>query len=259
LQTIATMFNHNLKKQVLFISITLFIVSLTQECYCTETSCIPSLQPFIIGWAALYIGGPILIWLANPILLMSWLTSKNSLYTSLIFSFAASVIALAFLFIKAIYNHDDAGITTTITHYKPGYWLWVASCWSMFIGNIAIVCKAKNFNSSVAVTSLLIVGITVTFLGMHTTKQLVFSNYKFTGNLDTLDYKYRAIERGWGLNMCENYLHKKNSGTANAVIRLYNKYGYKLKISNMNNRPYPAIDSIVKYRRQVFDTTAIQQ
>lgn len=252
------MFKHNLRKQVLFISITLFIVSLTQECYCTETSCIPSLQPFIIGWAALYIGGPMLIWLANPILLVSWLASKNSLYTSLIFSFAASVIAMAFLFIKAIYNHDDAGITTTITHYKPGYWLWVASCWSMFIGNTAIVCKAKKFNSSVAVILLLIVGITVIFLGMHTTKQLVFSKYKFNGNLDTLNNKYRALERSWGLDMCESYLLKKDMAKANNITRIYHRCGYPLKIQQLNNRRYPTVDSIVKYRKQVFDTTIVQ-
>jgi hypothetical protein len=41
---------------ILILSILFFALSLSQPCFCTESSCINSLQAVLTGWAGLYLG-----------------------------------------------------------------------------------------------------------------------------------------------------------------------------------------------------------
>lgn len=138
------MLHHNLSLQTRLVSIALFSISLTQLCYCTESSCEYSAGTLLMGWAGLYMGGPMLVWLANPLLFISWLTVKHYPYASLAFSVMAALTSLSFLLFTTIYNHNDEW-TSSITRYGSGYWLWLASCWSMVTGNVIVFRRAQNF------------------------------------------------------------------------------------------------------------------
>jgi len=126
-------------KRILFIlSITLFICALTQNCYCTNRSCVESMYVFFGGPIAVMGGGAALTWLANPFLLISWINFRRdnrlSLYTSLI----STAICLTFLMFKNVIV-DEAGHYEFITTYEAGYWLWVASSLSM------LACNSNSF------------------------------------------------------------------------------------------------------------------
>ena len=76
-------------------------------------------------------------WIANPILLTSWMLFKRKPKLSLITSLLASAISLSFLFFDQVIA-DEAGHYEKITGYKQGYWLWVASSIVIVMGNLAL-------------------------------------------------------------------------------------------------------------------------
>jgi len=128
----------NIAKVFLLISIIIFIVSLTQNAYCTSNSISCGDSP---GWLVLSVGilgvvfgGACLTWLANPFILLSWIIFKKVKY-SFIFSLLAFIFSGSFLFFDKIIS-DEAGNYSKIIHYHTGYWLWFSSMIVMLIGNI---------------------------------------------------------------------------------------------------------------------------
>jgi hypothetical protein len=126
-----------IKKITLFLSVMFLLVSVTSECYCTSLRCSDSATVFLMGWLGLVSGGVGLVWLANPMLLTSWLLMyKNSKYAVYV-SFTTLLICLSFLFFdKGIEGYAEQRFYFRIIEYKAGYWLWTGSAFSLFAGSI---------------------------------------------------------------------------------------------------------------------------
>jgi len=123
-----------LRRIVLIVSIALFVASLTQKCYCTTSYCGDSFFIFLFGPLGFYLSLAGATWLANPLLITSWIKvskePKLSFWTSLL----AATISLSFLLFKNVMDNEN-GDLREIVSYSLGYWLWLASCLSMLIGN----------------------------------------------------------------------------------------------------------------------------
>ncbi|MBB6130140.1 hypothetical protein HDF22_004279 [Mucilaginibacter lappiensis] len=122
-----------LRKITLITSISLLLLSLTQQAYCTPGRCTDSIAIYISGLFGFYLSSAGIVWLANPLLLISWITVKRYFKLSLITSLLATIISIAFLFFTKIID-NSGGYYNRIISYKLGYWLWVCSALVMFVG-----------------------------------------------------------------------------------------------------------------------------
>ncbi|MCQ6960617.1 hypothetical protein [Mucilaginibacter aquariorum] len=126
-------------------SITLYIASLTQSGFSTDNGQVdngPGYALVLTGWLCVSIAG--ISWFANPLLILSWFSFKSqSNKRSLFLSLLAFLISLSFMFNKFIIV-DEGGSLHEISGYRLGYWLWLASCVLMLIGNISISVKRKE-------------------------------------------------------------------------------------------------------------------
>jgi len=134
-----------LKKTILVISVILFAFSLGQKCYCTTTQCADSILVFLLGWAAIFSGAAGFSWLANPLLIAAWLTLRRNLRTSMFLAVFAFLFALSFLLSGAIID-NEAGHVHQIIAYRAGYWIWVASSFTMVVGTFVLMLKRNNRN-----------------------------------------------------------------------------------------------------------------
>jgi hypothetical protein len=144
----------------LLISAMLFVLSLTNDCYCTTSVCMNSVEVFGTGWfgAGVELGtlgiwiteqlskrptaldnhiGAAVMWLANPLLFISWIGILRWLRGSLVISICAMIFALSFLLFDHIL-HNDIGHYGKIAELKIGYWLWVSSTVVMVVGNLVL-------------------------------------------------------------------------------------------------------------------------
>ncbi len=131
----------NLRKIILFLSISTFIISLTQKCYCTD-ECGDSIMVLILGFFGIISGLVGLTWYANPLLLLSWCTINDNKYST-IFSIISFVLSFSFLLFDEIMD-DEAGHYSKIVSYELGYWLWLLSTAIMVFGNLLIGRKLKK-------------------------------------------------------------------------------------------------------------------
>ncbi len=128
------------KKYIKQSSILLFVLALTQQSYCTSTSCSYSFLVFLLGWAALFSTGAGLCWLANPLLFVSWMLLNKNLKASLFLAMASFLFSMFFLMFDSIVDNENNG-HQVITAYKAGYWLWVASNACMFFGTCVLMYR----------------------------------------------------------------------------------------------------------------------
>jgi hypothetical protein len=128
---------------IVFFSITIFVGSLTQKCYCTTMSCNNSMMILFTGAIGFLYGGAALTWLANPLLLISWLTSNRNPKLSLVSSIFAMLLSASFLHFKKIIS-DEGGNYKQIISYQLGYWLWLASILTMVINNCIRYVRQHN-------------------------------------------------------------------------------------------------------------------
>ncbi|MBK8874189.1 MAG: hypothetical protein IPN13_09800 [Bacteroidetes bacterium] len=141
--------DEKISKKVIIISIILFVLSLTQKCYCTTSNCSDSIMVFLLGWAAIFSTGAGLCWFANPLLLMSWIFLKKNLKLSMFLSVASFLLALFFLVFDSIVDNENGG-SHQIVAYKTGYWLWVASHAVMLIGTFILMYRFNVRNKTIA-------------------------------------------------------------------------------------------------------------
>ena len=84
-----------------------------------------------------------IVWLANPILLFSWIKSKKNLKLSLVSSILSFILMISFLLFDKVVN-NEAGVPETITSIKLGYWIWVFSAFTMVISNTVLYFIKKK-------------------------------------------------------------------------------------------------------------------
>jgi hypothetical protein len=81
-------------------------------------------------------------WLANPLLIVSFFTIRHSAKTTLVLSVLSALLMLLFLCVDTIID-NEAGSHGTVTGYKAGYWLWVASSVFMMLASLYFWKKEK--------------------------------------------------------------------------------------------------------------------
>lgn len=122
---------------VLILSTLLFLASLTQYAYLTEGGSNDGGDRawvlFLFGWLGTLSTGAGISWLANPLLIIAWITFYKEKKIALPLSLGAVVMAASFLFFKTIIT-DEAGHEHAIISYCAGYWLWLSSCIVCFAG-----------------------------------------------------------------------------------------------------------------------------
>jgi hypothetical protein len=126
-----------LKPVVLSIGIGLFLLSLLCNGYCTDNSCRSSFELLLMGGIAMLTGGAAIAWLASPLLIVSWVLLTRNKKAAWLFSLTAVACCLYFLHFKVVID-DEAGNYRTITKIGWGYWFWLASCATTFVGGLTL-------------------------------------------------------------------------------------------------------------------------
>ena len=90
---------------------------------------------FLLGWLGVFFGGAALTWLANPLIILSWIMTKRNSKHALTVSALASLICLSFLLFDKVID-NEAGHYNEIISYQSGYWLWACSALTMAFGNL---------------------------------------------------------------------------------------------------------------------------
>lgn len=133
-----------ISKIALYSSIGLFIISLTQPCYCTEAGCgeqFGGLMILITGSLAFFSFPAGITWLANVTLFIAW-TARKSMRTALVASIISSVLSFSFLFFTEVMVNEAGGMSPVI-RYQSGYWLWLASSLIMLASVITNYTQPK--------------------------------------------------------------------------------------------------------------------
>lgn len=119
--------------QVLTVTLSaiVFIISLTQYVVTIDYDIIDSVsswQYLTIGSVAIFGGGILewLIWLANPLYIISIILFIKNYKLSMITAFLASFLAVIFYTWEEI-RVDEKGFTAKIIQFELGYYLWVSS------------------------------------------------------------------------------------------------------------------------------------
>ena len=128
-----------IRKIILFLSIILFVIALTQKGFCTTAGqCAIGIVDLLVGWMGVFmLHPPAMVWLANPTLVAAWVFIKKNQRTSFILSVISLVIMLSFLLFDEIIV-NESGASSKITAYGLGYWLWVLSAFIMVVGNTVL-------------------------------------------------------------------------------------------------------------------------
>jgi hypothetical protein len=129
-----------LRKTIMLGSIFLFLVSLTQKCYCTKAECSDSIMVFLLGWVALLSGGIGLTWLAHPLLFASRLALNKKPKASMFLSVFTALLSLSFLLFDSVLD-NESNQKHPIISCQPGYWLWMASALCMLLGTFVLVFR----------------------------------------------------------------------------------------------------------------------
>lgn len=134
--------HNNIARNILLaLSIGLYIASLTQPAYCTSARCADSAAIAFSGLLGFFFSMAGATWLANPLLVASWIVAHKNPLASLIISLLATALSLSFLCFSTIMD-NESGTSDNIIGVKAGYWLWVTSIGLMFIGNAAIYYRS---------------------------------------------------------------------------------------------------------------------
>lgn len=67
----------------------------------------------------------------------------------------------------------------------------------------------------------------------------------------------RAANGRLALCLCKIYRQKPDTTTARKILELYDNSGHRGLFNTSHNRKYNKLDSVIKYRKMVFDTLAL--
>jgi hypothetical protein len=136
-------------KITLITSMGLYALSLTQQAYCISGSCGNHWSG--ISLVALGAFGGImslagLTWYANPLIWAAWSQINKKPKQAAVFSFLATAFSASFLLATTI-SDVQANVTSYITEYRVGYWLWLASTAAMLTGSLIAHLLSKDMPS----------------------------------------------------------------------------------------------------------------
>lgn len=130
---------NKIKTYVIVLSLTVFIISLTQTAVVYKDfdgqKIHSSISLLFMGGLAILGGGLMewLTWLANPLYFLAIIFLYKSDKTCKKVSIAATILALSFSTWKEILAAEN-GRAATIEHLDSGYWLWVLSLAILYTG-----------------------------------------------------------------------------------------------------------------------------
>ncbi|MDR2235971.1 MAG: hypothetical protein LBE92_07605 [Chryseobacterium sp.] len=128
--------------RILIISAVIYIVSLLFPAVKAGTKEVYGLTCFLFGWTEMQGGG--IAWLANPVLFIAaFALLLDKVKASAVLSFIAVALTFCFLSVKEV-TVDEAGHQYAIVSYGPAYFLWMASCFSLFIGNLFLLMSSRK-------------------------------------------------------------------------------------------------------------------
>jgi hypothetical protein len=135
-----------LPKIITLLSVIVFAVSLTQNCYDIEghdsKTSSPGFYLLLLGPIGLFAG--VFEWLGNPVLLSAWVFSfagRNKI--ALLLGILASAFMVAFLFRHTMIA-SEAPTYEKITGYGTAYWLWLTSAGLMIVSGAMGLLKQRQ-------------------------------------------------------------------------------------------------------------------
>lgn len=127
---------------IIGVSFLLFVASLCLDCFFIAGSNPRAwslgIGLLLMGWAGIF--GGVFAWLANPLLLLTWvaLAIRPVRWVAFVTGLMASSFALSFLLHERILA-DEGGGTSLITGYGPGYYCWVGAMVVAWLGSVVII------------------------------------------------------------------------------------------------------------------------
>ncbi|MDH6254033.1 hypothetical protein M2347_003760 [Chryseobacterium sp. H1D6B] len=122
----------NVSKGLFFLSIILFLISLFQPAFFIDKKNADaysnSLFLFCFGWMS-FLGGafiPFIIWLANPLYLVSIILIYKNFKIGIITLTMSVILSVAFANLDTILS-SESGAVSKITELGAGFYLWMAS------------------------------------------------------------------------------------------------------------------------------------
>jgi hypothetical protein len=108
---------------IFVLSLTVFALSLGFEAFSNGHEAVPGWACLALGWWGL-VGG-CYAWLANPLIVFSWVMRAAQQGVSMAAAALAVVFMFSFLGAETVVT-NTAGMQDRITHVGIGYWLWLA-------------------------------------------------------------------------------------------------------------------------------------
>jgi hypothetical protein len=87
---------------------------------------------------------------------------------------------------------------------------------------------------------------------LHFTYKNCQVDYTYRSELDSLSDEYMSAQRKLGKCLCELYLVEPDSTLKKLIVR-QSQYGYPAPPDTTHSSPYKSLDSLIKYRKEVFD------
>ena len=137
-----------IKSTLIILSIIVFIISLFQPAFFIDRedsdAYSNSLFLLALGWMSFLGGGfvPFIIWLANPIYVISIFLINKSIKFGIITSLVSILLALIFSNLNSILT-SESGSKSKITELGLGFYLWISSFVILFVSSIV---SLKSFN-----------------------------------------------------------------------------------------------------------------
>lgn len=130
---------------LLLLGILLFLVAMPMETFCIPGSCAEwrGYALLFMGWLDLYAHPRAgYVWLANPALFMAWWFMRNERKTvAVALSLAALALCASFLGVPEVLV-DEMRPPQPVVGIALGYWLWLASCATTFVG--ALLMRSRR-------------------------------------------------------------------------------------------------------------------
>ncbi|MES2375791.1 MAG: hypothetical protein V4553_04400 [Bacteroidota bacterium] len=133
-------------KITLVISMGLYAVSLTQQAYCISGACgnhWSGISLVALGAIGGIMSAAGLTWYANPLIWAAWSLIKKKPKRAIFFSLLATLLSASFLLATRI-SDVQADVTSYITDYRIGYWLWLASMATTLTGSLIVHLLSRN-------------------------------------------------------------------------------------------------------------------